>query len=313
FSSLAGLLGGPGQGNYAAGNVFADTLIQHRRQNGLPGVSMAWGSWTPEVGLTGNLSDIDLQRLTSSGMPPLSVEQGLELFDQALLADQAVVGLTRLDPAAVRGQRELPSMMRSLVTGGGTVTRRLAGDARQDPGSFAQRWATIPADERHGFLLDLVRGHTAAVLGHTSANGVDKDQAFKEMGFDSLTAVELRNRIATVTGLRLPATLVFDYPTIAELIGHLTGLLGDPGPGARAESTTGSILSHLEKLGDLLPAAQAAGEDRQMIGHRLRSLLTQWSKSDNTVADGPSDDDWETPDDVFQFIENELGISGQGE
>ncbi|WP_421111641.1 beta-ketoacyl reductase, partial [Streptomyces sp. NEAU-S77] len=114
FSSLAGVLGGPGQGNYAAGNVFADTLVQWRRQAGLPGVSMVWGAWSPEVGLTGTLSGADLQRLSGSGMPPLSVEQGLELFDRALGAGEPVVGLTRLDLARMRALGDVPPLMRTL-------------------------------------------------------------------------------------------------------------------------------------------------------------------------------------------------------
>ncbi|MGC9382847.1 SDR family NAD(P)-dependent oxidoreductase, partial [Streptomyces sp. MH13] len=227
FSSLAGMLGGPGQGNYAAANVFLDALVQWRRQSGLAGVSLAWGAWTSEVGLTGTLSDADLQRMTSSGMPPMSVEQGLELFDRAWHADVPVLGLTRLDAAAMRARGGLPPMMRSLVTTG--VVRPVAGADRENPNGFAQRWATTPAEERPRFLLDLVRGHVAAVLGHSSPARIDTGQALKELGFDSLTAVELRNRLATVTGLRLPATLIFDYPTIVELADYLAGLLGNSG------------------------------------------------------------------------------------
>ncbi|MEK8173577.1 beta-ketoacyl reductase [Streptomyces sp. M19] len=225
FSSLSGLLGSPGQGNYAAGNVFADTVVQWRRQLGLPAVSMAWGAWTPDVGLTGTLSEIDLRRMSGTGMPPLAVAQGLDLFDQAVRGDEAVLGLTRLDLVALRGQADLPSVLRSLVPGG--VARPSVSDARQDPDSFAQRWASTPAKDRPGALMDLVRAHVAAVLGHSSADQVDTGQAFKTLGFDSLTAVELRNRLVGLTGLRLPATLVFDYPTIDALAGHVAELLGD--------------------------------------------------------------------------------------
>ncbi|MEK8173590.1 phosphopantetheine-binding protein [Streptomyces sp. M19] len=264
--------------------------------------------------MTGTLSDVDLERMAGSGMLPLSVEQGLELFDRALLADQAVVGLTRLDQAVLRSQGDLPPLMRSLVKG--SVVRRIADDRQKDADTFTDRWAALPAEERDRLLLDLVRGHAAAVLGHTSAHDIDSGQAFKQLGFDSLTAVELRNRLASATGLRLPATLVFDYPTIAELVGLLTGLLGDalPGPeaAAGAQPTAGSVLSGLEQLSDQLTAVQAAGEDRQAITNRLRSLLTQWTRNDGPETGEPSDDHWETPDDVYQFIENELGISGSG-
>uniref|UniRef100_UPI0035E45A6F type I polyketide synthase n=1 Tax=Streptomyces zagrosensis TaxID=1042984 RepID=UPI0035E45A6F len=244
FSSLAGLLGGPGQANYAAGNVFADTLVQWRRQAGLPGVSMAWGAWTPEVGLTGTLTDIDLRRMARAGMPLLSVEQGLDLFDQALGADDAVLGLTRLDTGALRAQGDVPPILRSLVGG---VVRRVAGNARQRPGGFAQQWSALPAEERPRFLHKLLRGHVAAVLGHRSPDHIDVDEAFKLLGFDSLTAVELRNEVAAATGLGLPATLVFDYPTIALLADHLAvrlaELLGEKPVAAEAVGTPPPVVS----------------------------------------------------------------------
>ncbi|MGC9382835.1 type I polyketide synthase, partial [Streptomyces sp. MH13] len=234
FSSLAGMLGSPGQGNYAAGNVFADTLVQWRRQAGLPGVSLAWGAWTPEVGLTGALSEVEFQRLRGSGMPPLSVEQGLDLFDRALAADEPVMGLARLDLPVLRTQVEIPVLMRSLVAH--AVVRRVAGVDRRDLSGFAQRWGAVPADERIRFLHDLLRTHVAAVLGHLSAQHIDVGQAFKTLGFDSLTAVELRNRLSTATGLRLPATLVFDYPTIVDMADHLAELLGDTPAEAKSAS-----------------------------------------------------------------------------
>ncbi|WP_421111455.1 SDR family NAD(P)-dependent oxidoreductase, partial [Streptomyces sp. NEAU-S77] len=224
FSSLAGVVGNPGQGNYAAGNVFLDALMQWRRQEGLPGVSMAWGAWTSEVGLTAALSNADLRRMERSGMPPLSVGQGLELFDRALRAGEPVLGLARVATVALRGQAGLPSVWRSLVPGG--AVRPVAGDGSPDSGGFARRWADTPVGERARFLQDLIRAHAAAVLGHASPDRIDTGQAFRELGFDSLTAVELRNRLASATGLRLPAALVFDYPTIAESAGHLAGLLG---------------------------------------------------------------------------------------
>ncbi|WP_421107071.1 SDR family NAD(P)-dependent oxidoreductase, partial [Streptomyces sp. NEAU-S77] len=232
FSSMAGLLGGPGQGNYAAGNVFVDTLAQWRRHNGLPGLSLAWGAWTTDIGLTGTLTDADMRRMARSGMPPLSVEQGLALFDQALCADEAVVGLTRLDPAVLRGPENLPPLLRSLAGG---VVRPVADDDRHRADDFARRWAGVVAADRPRFLRDLVRGHVAAALGYASADGVDSGQAFRELGFDSLTALELRNRLAGATGLQLPATLVFDHPTVSDVADYLgTALAQSPGAAAPA-------------------------------------------------------------------------------
>ncbi|MFI2207875.1 type I polyketide synthase, partial [Streptomyces sp. NPDC020192] len=224
FSSMSGLLGAPGQGNYAAGNVFLDALIARRRHEGLPGVSMAWGPWTPEVGLTGSLSDADMRRLERSGMPPLSVPQGMRLFDQAVAADRALVGLARVDAAVLRAQPDLPVMLRALV--GGRAPRAVAG-RRQQPDGFAQRLAGLTAQQRDQHLLALVRDNVAVVLGHQSGEQVEPGQAFREAGFDSLTAVELRNRLQTATGLALPATLVFDYPNATRLAAYLAERFGD--------------------------------------------------------------------------------------
>jgi acyl transferase domain-containing protein/NADPH:quinone reductase-like Zn-dependent oxidoreductase/acyl carrier protein len=279
FSSLAGLTGSPGQANYAAANTFLDTLVWWRRALGLSGVSLAWGGWTSEVGLTGSLSETDLRRMNASGLPPLSVAQGLELLDRALASAEPVLGLTRFDPAAFQRFGEPAPMLRGLAKG--APTRRAAGDARSNAEAFGRRWAGLAAAERGRFLTELVRGHAGAVLGFSSAAGVDLDQSFKDMGFDSLTAVELRNRLSAATGLRLPATLVFDYPGVAELTGLLTERLDaevaeEPAP-------------EPEPLPAPEPEAQPEPEPEQ------------------------PDEDWATPDELYRFIENELGIAGAGE
>ncbi|GAA2778335.1 type I polyketide synthase [Crossiella cryophila] len=299
FSSLAGITGAPGQANYAAANTFTDALIQWRRARGLSGVSLAWGGWTPEVGLTGTLSAADLRRMNASGLPPLSVPQGLGLLDRALAAAEPVLGLTRLDPAALRRGTGLSPVLRGLT--GGTPARRIAGEEQQD--AFTRRWAGLTAAERGRHLLDLVRGHAAAVLGHASGADLDPGQAFKELGFDSLTAVELRNRLSGATGLRLTATLVFDYPTVADLVAHLGGQLGVAAP----EPGQPGVLAELDRLGASLATAEVTGDEREAVAQRLRDLLADW-----TTRSTP-EDDWATPEDVYRFIEDELGIAGAGE
>ncbi|GAA2778348.1 type I polyketide synthase [Crossiella cryophila] len=226
FSSMAGLLGGPGQGNYAAANVFVDALAHWRQQQGLAAVSMAWGAWTTEIGLTGTLTDADLRRMARSGMPPLAVDAGLALFDQALRGTEPVLGLTRLDTTALRANGA-PPLLRALA---GPAARPLAGSAAADPAGFADRWAAVPDPERPAFLLDLVRAHIAAALGHTAAADINPAQALRELGFDSLTALELRNRLGAATGLTLPPTLVFDHPTAADLAAFLTTRLATAPP-----------------------------------------------------------------------------------
>ncbi|WP_317447600.1 type I polyketide synthase [Streptomyces collinus] len=225
FSSVAGILGAAGQGNYAAGNAFLDALAAHRRAHGLPGLSLAWGAWAPETGMTAGLTDADRARLAREGVPPLTVEQGMALFDAALsVPDEAVVSPVLLDLAAVRAHGDVAALLRGLVRMRG---RRIAAHGGEVADGLARRLATLPEADRTEAVLDLVRGRVAAVLGYDASASVDPARSFQELGMDSLTAVELRNGLAAVTGLRLPATLVFDYPTSAGLAAYLIGeLLG---------------------------------------------------------------------------------------
>ncbi|MER6548140.1 SDR family NAD(P)-dependent oxidoreductase [Streptomyces sp. NPDC001250] len=212
FSSAAGSLGAAGQANYAAANVFLDTLAAHRRAVGLPATSMAWGLWAEATGMTGGLGEADIRRLRRQGFPAMTTPQGLALFDEALALDDPLLLLVVLDLAALRA-RAAEGVVHSALSGIVRAPARRAVGVGTGGSSLADRLTRLPEPQRAAFLLDLVRGHVAAVLGHDSAGAVEADRAFKELGFDSLTAVELRNRLAAATGLRLPATLVFDHPS----------------------------------------------------------------------------------------------------
>ncbi|MFF5587887.1 type I polyketide synthase [Streptomyces hygroscopicus] len=231
FSSATGVLGGAGQSNYAAANVFLDGLACWRRARGLPGVSMAWSLWAEASGMTGHLGEEDLRRVSRSGLVPLSSEEGLELFDAALASDESVPIPLRLDIPTLRAQgAELPALFRSVVPH--VTTRRTARSERGAslPDELRRRLAGLPRASQDETLLELVRVQTAAALGHTTPETVNTRQPFKELGFDSLMAVDLRNRLTAETGLRLSATLVFDYPTPMALVGHLRDeILGDDG------------------------------------------------------------------------------------
>ncbi|GHC78395.1 type I polyketide synthase [Streptomyces flavofungini] len=219
FSSAAGTFGNPGQANYAAANAFLDALAQHRHASGLPATSLAWGLWADASGMTEDLAETDRGRLTRAGAAALSTEEGLRLFDAALALPAPVAVPMRLDLAPLRARPEtVPPLLRALV-------RTARPEAAKAAGSLAARIAELPEDERLPALLDVVRTAVAAVLGHASAAEVEPERSFGDLGFDSLTAVELRNRLDAATGLRLPATLVFDYPTPVVLAGRLRAML----------------------------------------------------------------------------------------
>ncbi|MFF3460396.1 SDR family NAD(P)-dependent oxidoreductase, partial [Streptomyces sp. NPDC002730] len=221
FSSVAGVMGSPGQGNYAAANTFLDALAHHRRSLGLAATSLAWGAWEQAGGMAGNLGDANANRMSRGGMTGLSHAEGLELLDAAWPTDKALLVPMHMDLAAVRAQASsagVPPLMRGLVR---TPVRRTAHTATVETGALAQRLTGLSHEERHTLLLDLVRTHVANVLGYENATTVEPARAFKELGFDSLTAVELRNQLGTATGLRLPATLVFDYPNATAVADYL--------------------------------------------------------------------------------------------
>ncbi|MDG9715512.1 type I polyketide synthase [Streptomyces sp. DH24] len=226
FSSVAGVLGNPGQAAYAAANTVLDALAVARRAQGMPAVSLAWGMWETADGMGGRLAQADLARLRRQGFPPLPTDEALTLLDAALLADEPVTVPLALDTTALAAHREtIPAVLHDLIP---TARRRAAARTGTDTGNaLARRLRTLPQDEQDRLLLDLVQTAVGGVLGHPGSTTVDPGRAFKDLGFDSLTAVDLRNRLKTVTGLHLPATLVFDRPSPLALTAHLrTELLG---------------------------------------------------------------------------------------
>ncbi|MFG2919658.1 SDR family NAD(P)-dependent oxidoreductase, partial [Kitasatospora sp. NPDC048298] len=219
FSSAAATLGSPGQANYAAANAFLDALAGHRRRLGLPGQSLAWGLWAQAGGMTGTLDDTDLSRISRGGVAALATDEGLALFDEALHSRHPAVLPMKLEPAGLRAQGDVMSpLFRALVR---SRRQAVSGQPAAGADSLSGRLAALAEAERKPFLVELVRSQAASVLGHRSAEAVEAHKAFRELGFDSLAAVELRNGLAAATALRLPATLVFDYPNPRELAGYL--------------------------------------------------------------------------------------------
>ncbi|WP_333758177.1 SDR family NAD(P)-dependent oxidoreductase, partial [Streptomyces sp. ISBFB 2968] len=222
FSSVSGITGTAGQANYAAANTYLDALAAHRRASGLPATSLAWGLWDASHGMGGTLGEADLARWARAGMTPLTPKQGLTLFDTALTGTEPLLVPVALDLARFRtGAEPLPALLRGLVR---TRARRAvqAGAGTGGAGSdWARRIAALPEDKRRDAVLGLVRDTVAAILGHAGGTSVDPERAFNDIGFDSMAGVDLRNRLGAATGLRLPATVVFDHPTPGAVAAHL--------------------------------------------------------------------------------------------
>ncbi|MDX6761462.1 beta-ketoacyl reductase, partial [Streptomyces sp. F8] len=249
FSSLAGTLGSAGQGNYAAANAFLDALAHRRRAEGLPAVSLAWGLWAQESTLTGDLGAADLKRLARTGIGALSAEDGLALFDAAVASGAPVLTAAHLD-LRTADPDAVAYLLRGLAP-----DRRPAGSGRAAAAGTAaglrERLARAPRREHHHILLEAVRAEVAAVLGRSDGERVPADRRFQDLGFDSLTAVELRNRLAAATGVKLPPTLVFDHPTPGALADRLRAALvpevpaqDTPGEAADPDGRTDGASGH---------------------------------------------------------------------
>ncbi|WP_456236912.1 beta-ketoacyl synthase N-terminal-like domain-containing protein, partial [Actinokineospora pegani] len=230
FSSAAATLGAAGQGNYAAGNTFVESLVAHRRALGLPGQALGWGLWADDSGMTAGLTRADRARIARGGFRGLTATAATRLWDEALASGHPVVLPVGLDVAALRGQAVAP------------VLRGLAGEPEPETGpALAGRLAGLPDAEAAAVVTELVRAQAAAVLGHTDPAAVGAAKPFRDLGFDSLTAVELRNRLTAATGVALPATVVFDYPTCTALAAHLRAeATGTDAAFAAATAATGT-------------------------------------------------------------------------
>ncbi|MEO3807298.1 SDR family NAD(P)-dependent oxidoreductase [Nonomuraea sp. B1E8] len=284
FSSLAGVLGGAGQGNYAAANAFLDGLAQLRAAEGLAATSLAWGLWE-QGGMTGELSEADLRRLARMGLAPLSADDGLGLFDAAVPSGKSLL---------------IPARFVQARTSARTSVRRAGtGDG------LADRLATLEPDERRSALADIVRGQAATVLGFTDGSAIDPQRPFQDLGFDSLTAVEFRNQLGRATGLRLPATAVFDYPTPVALTEHLMGYF------AETKDEEAGILRFFAELDQIEESLTTLAEDstvRSRLTTRLKELLSGLNGPGGT-SDVVDQIESASDDEMFAFIDNELEIS----
>jgi pimaricinolide synthase PimS1 len=298
ISSAAGMLGSPGQANYAAANAFLDALASHRRARGLPATSIAWGLWAPTSDLTSSLTDVAHARMQRFGLRALTVEQGLELFDRAVATNEPLVLAAPLDRATLRTQAQrgvLSPLLRELIR----VPPSRAPDATR---SLAHRLAEHPQAEHQRIVLDLLRTEIAGVLAHPNPRSIDPHRSYKELGFDSLTAVELRNRLNTVTGLRLAASLIFDHPTPTQTAKHILD------EARNDDSHEALVDAHIDALKGAIAAIAPEHDARRRITARLQALLGLLDTSD-VAADRASVEQRLTSasaDEVLAFIDREL-------
>ncbi|MFJ8677654.1 type I polyketide synthase [Streptomyces sp. NPDC093589] len=313
FSSIAGTFGGMGQGNYAAANAFLDAYATHCRAQGFPVQTMAWGLWEQRSEMTGKLADADLSRLARGGIAAFSSAEGVALFDVARTLDAPVVLPMRLDLAALAGgPGPVPPLLRGLVrtpvrpaARRATAAGATGGTAADGADGLMGRLAGLPDAERDRLLLDLVRTEAARVLGFTDPHAIDADRGLLELGFDSLTAVELRNQLGRATGLRLPATLLFDHPTTSAIAEHLAAQVTPAEPAA-----VPLVFPELDRLESDL--ARVAGDEasRTRLTTRLQDLLSKLGQAQEAAGEGEVAELASASDDeIFDFIENELGLS----
>jgi polyketide synthase 12 len=309
YSSAAGLLGNAGQANYAAANTFLDALAHHRHTQGLPATSLAWGLWNTTHGMAAQLDERALGRLAQTGVLPLSAGEGLRQFDSALalrqplavglgvdtsvLAERAASGL--LDPLFSRLAQGRPARK------GGAAARRTGGGGGQPP---AERIASLSDAARRDALRELVLASAAAVLGHSSPAGVDPERPFTALGFDSLSAYELRNQLTAGTGLRLSPTLIFDHPTPDALAAHL-----DESLAPERQDPFAALLSELDRLQEGLTRDDVRPGPVGRVVTRLQDFLGRLEESRNVPEEGGRELSVATDDEIFDLIDNELGIA----
>ncbi|MFG2833304.1 SDR family NAD(P)-dependent oxidoreductase, partial [Streptomyces sp. NPDC048434] len=309
YSSAAAMLGSPGQGSYSAANAFLDALAAYRRDRQLAGQSLAWGLWAQTSEMTGHLNGTGLSRLRRGGIQPMTTGQGLALFEAATALGTPLAVPARLDLAALsRAGGPLPPLLRGLVAG---VSARPTAAVAAAAAGLAARLAVLSPAEREQEILQIVRSAVAVVLGHAGPGDVDPQRAFRDMGIDSLTALELRNRLSAETGLSLPATLVFDYPTPAAVAGYLR-----PGIVADGETGMAPMIAELNQLESRLLNLAASCEVPDGITRILRGMLSKWMDAQGEVQSVDESDDASiafdsaTPDEVFDFLDKEFRLHG---
>ncbi|MER6188304.1 type I polyketide synthase [Streptomyces sp. NPDC001652] len=316
YSSIAAFWGSGLHGSYAAANAHLDAMAQQRRVRGRTAVSLAWGVWRPvdiQESYAAERMAIS-ERAQAQGLPFLEPDLGIAAFRQALDHDDVNVALANIEwerfvslftmARPTHLLDDLPEAMSALRRLADSEHRTAAGDESH---TLRERLASATADEAGRHLLDLVRTHAAAALGHDTADAVRPDRAFRDLGFESLTAVELRNRLSRATGLRLPAGLVFDHPTPNAVAALLRAELLDDTP-----ATVATLHAQIDQLETVLTDLDVDTTERAPVTARLRALLDRWTEAeakDTGPASVAEHLESATDEEMFDFIRREFGRS----
>ncbi|WP_280272224.1 type I polyketide synthase [Nocardia wallacei] len=292
FSSAAGILGSPGQANYAAANTFLDALACHRQRQGLAGISLAWGFWEQKTGLTEHLGDQDSARMARSGFLPMTTAEGLAMFDAAIDSGHPLVIPARIDTAALTAAGSVPAIARLVARS----RRRASNEESAQQSKLSALLHGHNETEQERLILEFVRGQVAVVLGHDTPASIPPEEPFKSLGFDSLSAVEFRNRLQTATGLKIPATMVFDHPTPKALAYHLRTQI-------TPQHTTTDTDNHITELMELLSRVEERFAAVQLGESIKGTVLRRMRNIERKLNDGPTDRvaDLDTIDDASLF------------
>jgi polyketide synthase 12 len=302
FSSAAAVFGSPGQGNYCAANAFLDALAIHRRANGLSARSLDWGLWAQSSDMTGHLSQADTTRMNRGGLVAMTNPQALSLFDEALNHNHGQLVTAMLDLTAIRDNH---TALASTLLADLLPRARYTHSTHNAAAALIQRLAGLSTAERHKTLLNLIQQHVSAVLGHSNPTDTDPVSNFQDLGFNSLSAIELRNRLKNATGLTLPVTTIFDHPTPTALATHLLHQITPPPTHNPDDGTLASEIDRLEQLISAMPDLARSAH----IANRIESLLAKCRPHSPATSNASvvSHLQTATADEVLKFIEDEFG------
>ena len=300
FSSLAGIIGSPGQANYAAANTFLDALAAHRHAAGLPAHTIAWGLWEQPSAMT---AATDHTRLARHGITPMTPTDALHLFDTALHQPQPLLVAAHLDLPTLTNTAALPPLLSKLTPPAHHNTGRDTTQNTTTPTTLTTQLHQLSPENQHHLLTELITTALATTLGHPNPTTINPNDTFADLGTDSLTAIELRNKLKTTTGLTLPPTIIFDHPTPTTLATHLQQQLAKIAPSTAAAA--GGIDAMIDRLENVVVNAQLGDADRELVVAKLETILASVRSVEQAATD-VTDIEAASDSELFQILDSEM-------